>query len=331
MREAKPMDTNANILEVRDLSTRFRLVSHTVEAVDAVSFHLGKNEILAIAGESGCGKSAAILSILKLIQPPGEIDTKSEILFRGRNILSLPERELNTLRGKSISMIFQEPSASFNPLFTVGGQIAEVLRIHEGIEKKEAWSRAVKLLDQVKIPNPEQRSADFPFQLSGGMLQRAMIALAISCSPRILLADEPTTALDPTTQIQILELLKERTTASHMSMIFVTHDLELLKGFADRILVMYAGRIFESGNAADLLSGPFHPYTQDLLAAVPRPGIFKDETRLHSIRGKVPEAGNRPKGCSYHPRCSRAFDRCEEQEPPLFEKNGSLVRCWLYE
>jgi oligopeptide/dipeptide ABC transporter ATP-binding protein len=325
------MENTEKILEIRDLSTRFRLVSHTVEAVDGISFHLGGNEILAIAGESGCGKSAAILSILKLIRPPGEIDGKSEIIFQGRNILELREKELNALRGKSISMIFQEPSASFNPLFTVGGQIAEVLRIHEGLEKKEALSRAVGLLDQVRIPNPDQRAADYPFQLSGGMLQRAMIALAISCSPRILLADEPTTALDPTTQIQILELLKERTTAAGMSMIFVTHDLELLKGFANRILVMYAGRIFESGAAADILTDPRHPYTRDLLSAVPRPGVFKDETRLHSIRGRVPEAGNRPQGCSYHPRCSRAFGRCETEEPPLFENKGSEVRCWLYE
>ena len=321
---------NNIVLDVRNLSTRFKLVNHTVHAVDAVSFELRENEILAIAGESGCGKSVSILSLLRLIEPPGEIDAGSEVIYEGRNLLKLDDEGLNRIRGKSISMIFQEPSASFNPLFTVGGQIAEVLRIHEGLSKNEAQNRAVELLSRVHIQNADRRSRDFPFQLSGGMLQRAMIALAIACSPRVLLADEPTTALDPTTQIRILDLLKEKSADSRMSMIFVTHDLDLLQGFADRIMIMYAGRIFEAGPADELLSSPLHPYTADLLAAVPRAGVFKDQHRLYSIQGRVPDAGSRPAGCAYHPRCSRVFDRCRIEEPALLQKNESRVRCWLH-
>jgi peptide/nickel transport system ATP-binding protein len=188
----------------------------------------------------------------------------------------------------------------------------------------------VEILRQVHIQNADRRAEDFPFQLSGGMLQRAMIALAVACGPRVLLADDPTTALDPTTQLRILDLLKEKTALSGMSMIFVTHDLEILSGFADRIMVMYAGRVFESGPSASLLAAPLHPYTRDLLAAVPRPGVFKDTDRLYSIQGRVPEAGSRPPGCAYHPRCSRAVERCRREEPALAEKNNSLVRCHLH-
>jgi oligopeptide/dipeptide ABC transporter ATP-binding protein len=320
----------AAILDVQNLSTRFNLVSHTVRAVDDVSFSLGEREILAIAGESGSGKSAAILSLLRLIQPPGEIDPGSRVLFEGKNLLGMGEAELNGVRGKSISMIFQEPSASFNPLFTIGAQIAEVLRVHLGLSKAASFERAVEVLAQVRIPNADRRARDFPFQLSGGMLQRAMTALALACGPRILLADEPTTALDPTTSTRILDLLKERTIAAGMSMIFVTHDLELLSGFADRIMVLYAGRIFESGPASVLLERPLHPYTADLLAAIPRPGIFKDSGRLYSIQGRVPEAGRRPPGCAYHPRCSRAEKRCRAGEPALVQKDSSFVRCHLH-
>ncbi len=319
------------ILGVKNLSTRFNLVNHTVRAVDDVSFTLGENEILAIAGESGSGKSVTILSILRLIGPPGVIDRGSEIVFQGRSLLPLDEGAMNRIRGKSISMIFQEPSASFNPLFTVGSQIAEVLRVHEGTGKNEALRRAADLLARVHIPNADRRAADFPIQLTGGILQRAMIELAIACSPRVLLAAEPTPALDPTTQIRILELLKEMTSGSRMGMIFVTHDLELLRGFADRIMIMYAGRVFEKAPAERVLSGPLHPYTEDLLRAVPRPGVFRGSERLYSIRGRVPAAGSRPPGCAYHPRCSRAFERCRLEEPPLFEKNDSQVRCWLHE
>ncbi|MDR3199857.1 MAG: ABC transporter ATP-binding protein [Spirochaetales bacterium] len=321
----------AAILDVQNLSTRFNLVAHTVQAVQDVSFALNEKEILAIAGESGSGKSATILSVLKLIQPPGEIDGASRILFEGKDILRMSEPELNSLRGKNISMIFQEPSASFNPLFTVGSQIAEVLRAHLRLSKAESLARATEILAQVRIPNADKRAQDFPFQLSGGMLQRAMIALAIACGPRILLADEPTTALDPTTSMRILELLKEKTEGAGMSMIFVTHDLEILSGFADRIMVMYAGRVFESGPSASLLEDPLHPYTRDLLAAVPRPGVFKDTGRLYSIQGRVPEAGKRPPGCAYHPRCSRATGRCRTEEPLLIQKNSSFVRCHLHE
>jgi oligopeptide/dipeptide ABC transporter ATP-binding protein len=319
-----------DILDVQNLSTRFNMVGHTVRAVDDISFSLNGKEILAIAGESGSGKSATILSLLRLIQPPGEISAGSRVFFEGEDLLGMSEAELDRVRGKSISMIFQEPSASFNPLFTVGAQIAEVLRVHLKLSRIESLRRAAEVLAQVHIPNADKRAKDFPFQLSGGMLQRAMIALALACAPRILLADEPTTALDPTTSMRILDLLKERTSAAGMSMIFVTHDLEILSGFADRIMVMYAGRIFESGPAASLLEAPLHPYTRDLLAAIPRPGVFKNSGRLYSIQGRVPDAGRRPSGCAYHPRCSRAVDRCRAEEPALIQKDSSFVRCHLH-
>ena len=319
------------LLAVENLSTRFHLVDRTVEAVDRVSFSLGEREILAIAGESGSGKSAAILSILRLIARPGKIDAQSRILFEGKDVMRMSERELAGLRGRSISMIFQEPGASFNPLFTVGSQIAETLRVHLGLSKTESLGRAAEILGEVSIPNAEKRAQDYPFQLSGGMLQRAMIALALACGPKILLADEPTTSLDPTTSLRIQELLKEKTALAGMSMIFVTHDLEALSGFAGRIMVMYAGRILESGPADSLLKEPLHPYTRDLLSAIPRPGLFKDSGRLYSIQGRVPEAGRRPPGCAYHPRCRHALPRCREEEPALRSGTGRLVRCCLHE
>jgi len=322
------------ILKVRDLTTRFRLVERTITAVAGVSFDVQENEILAIVGESGCGKSVTILSLMNLIQPPGFIDPASRVLFEGRNLLELEERELAAVRGGRIAMVFQEPSASFNLLFTVGAQIAEALRIHRGLSREKALEQARDLLRQVRIPAGERRARDYPFQLSGGMLQRSMIALALSCSPSLLLADEPTTALDATVQAQILALLKEKSSAGGMSVIFVTHDFALIDGFANRVIIMYAGRILECCSSREILEQPAHPYTQDLLKAIPRLGVFKDEQRLYSIAGRVPEPGNLPSGCTYAPRCRLRFGKCEV-EPELLRAGGNgkknhTVRCWLF-
>ena len=320
--------TVSALLSVRNLTTRFHLVNQTVTAVDGISFDVEPNEILAIVGESGSGKSVTLLSVLGLVDPPGEIDPASEILFEGRDLRRLAEEDLTALRGERMGMIFQEPSASFNLLLRMGTQLAEGLRLHRGLDRKEAHARAIELLRQVRVPAPEQRVQDYPFQMSGGMLQRAMIAQALAGSPSLLLADEPTTALDVTTQAQILGLLKEKASAASMSVIFVTHDLGLVDGFADRLMIMYAGRIVESGPTREMLREPRHPYTRDLLTAIPRLGVFKDERRLYAIEGRVPEPSDLPEGCKYAPRCRDRIDRCAA-EPGLERRGDRMVRCWL--
>ncbi|MDC7123926.1 MAG: ABC transporter ATP-binding protein [Spirochaetales bacterium] len=320
-----------SLLEVRNLSTRFKLIDHTVRAVDGISFSVEHNETLAIVGESGCGKSVTAMSLMNLIQAPGEIDSSSEIIFEGKNVLEMNDSELKELRGGKIAMIFQEPSASFNPLFRIGSQIAEALKIHQGAAKDEALVQAEKLLDSVKISEPDRRVKNYPFQLSGGMLQRAMTALAISCSPKLLLADEPTTALDVTIQAQIIKLLQDEASEKNMSIIFVTHDLELIDGFADRIMLLYAGRVFEQSTAPEFFDNPLHPYGEDLMNAIPRMGLFKDEHKLYTIKGQVPDEKSKPIGCAYAPRCRKCFDKCVNEEPPLFSVNSRNVRCWLFE
>ncbi|GAB4374628.1 MAG: ABC transporter ATP-binding protein [Spirochaetales bacterium] len=320
------------ILQIENLTTEFQTVTHRTPAVEGLSLSLYENEILGVAGESGCGKSVTILSILRLLPPNGTIRGESRILYQGKDLTRIPEKEMNSLRGKDISIVFQEPMGSFNPLFPVGKQIVEVIRTHEpDVPAKQAMERATELFRQVRIPHPELRIQDYPFQFSGGMLQRALIALSLACSPRILFADEPTTALDASTQIGILDLLLERKEATGMSIFFVSHDLSLLGGISDRICVLYAGRMVEACTAKELYTHPLHPYTRDLLEAVPRKGTFKKEKRLYSIQGRVPDPHNRPQGCKYHPRCSHAFDRCRKEEPPLSLKDSHLVRCWLYD
>jgi len=320
-----------SLLEVKNLETRFKLVNHTVRAVNGISFIVEENEIMAIVGESGCGKSVSALSLMRLVESPGEIDIKSEIIFEGRDIMKMNEQELQNVRGGEIAMIFQEPSASINPLFRIGSQIAEGLRIHRGTAKEEALKQAEELLVSVKIAEADRRVKDYPFQLSGGMLQRAMTALAISCSPKLLLADEPTTSLDVTIQAQIISLLKEQAEQKGMSIIFVTHDLELIDGFADKIMILYAGRVFEQSRASDFFKNPLHPYAEDLMNAIPRMGFFKDEHKLYTIKGQVPLSHDLPGGCTYAPRCRKCFDKCLKAEPPLFNYEDRNVRCWLYE
>ena len=322
---------NSSILQIENLTTEFQTVTHKTPAVEGLSLTLQKNEILGVAGESGCGKSVTILSVLRLLPPNGTIRRESKILYQGLDLTRIPENEMNSLRGKDLSIVFQEPMGSFNPLFPVGKQIVEVIRTHEPeVPLKQAMERAIELFRQVRIPHPELRIQDYPFQFSGGMLQRSLIALSLACSPQILFADEPTTALDASTQIGILDLLLERREATGMSIFFVSHDLSLLSGISDRICVLYAGRMVEACTAKELHSHPLHPYTQDLLEAVPRKGTFKKERRFYSIQGKVPDPQNRPLGCKYHPRCSKAFDRCRKEEPELYGKDSHWVRCWLY-
>jgi peptide/nickel transport system ATP-binding protein len=324
------MDTSKEpVLKVRNLTIKFKLIDRIFTAVDNISFDLYKNEIIAIVGESGSGKSVTNYSIMNLIDPPGYIEKTSQIIYNGTDLLKLKESDMAKIRGKNISMIFQEPSASFNPLFKIGSQIGESLRLHMNKSRQEAFAIARSLLESVHIPEANKRSLDYPFQLSGGMLQRAMTAQALACSPEILLADEPTTALDVTTQAQILALLKEKSKEKKMSIIFVTHDLALIENFVDRIIILYNGRIMETGNASDVFSSPLNPYTEDLLQAVPGMGIFKEDSLLYTIKGKTPSPEDNITGCKYSPRCSKCFDICLQKEPELIQKNGRFTRCHL--
>jgi len=318
------------LLRVRDLKTYFvtERGAGTARAVDGVSFELYPGETLGLVGESGCGKTVTALSLLRLIpEPPGHILPGSAIELEGRNLLGLAPKELRAVRGAEIALVFQEPMTSLNPVFTVGDQIAEVAIVHQGMSRKAARARAIELLRQVGMPDPETRADDYPHQLSGGMRQRVMIAMALVCHPKVLIADEPTTALDVTIQAQILELLKRLQTELGMAVILVTHDLGIVAGTADRVLVMYAGQVMESAPTAELFARPLHPYTEGLLASVPR--LDAPRERLHSIPGQVPAATDWPGGCRFHPRCPYAWDKCAAEEPPLAGAGSHVTRCWL--
>ncbi|MEF2144470.1 MAG: ABC transporter ATP-binding protein [Desulfovibrionaceae bacterium] len=317
------------ILDIRGLTTRFATPQGVAKAVDTVNLALGQGEALAVVGESGCGKTVLALSVLGLVpDPPGRV-TDGQALYRGRDLLALSEQELQSVRGNKISMIFQEPMTSLNPVFRIGAQIAEPLLLHRGLDKKQAEERVLELLSQVGLPNPRERARNFPHELSGGMRQRVMIAMALACEPDILFADEPTTALDVTIQAQILDLLaqvRERTAASS---VLISHDLGVVAGFSERVAVMYAGRIVEEAATMELYREPLHPYTQGLFKSLPR---MTGTARLSPIPGTVPGIFDRPLGCTFHPRCAQAFERCAQQEPPLLDmKNGRKVRCWLHE
>ncbi|HOC72335.1 MAG TPA: ABC transporter ATP-binding protein [Candidatus Hydrogenedentes bacterium] len=325
-------DTKASsdsALSVRGLRTVFHTDAGTAVAVDGVSFDLAAGETLALVGESGCGKSVTALSILRLIpSPPGEI-TDGEVLFDGRALLGLPEREMRRVRGNDISMIFQEPMTSMNPVFRVGAQIASVIRLHRGLGRDAAWAEAVRALERVNIPEAARRAQDYPHQLSGGMLQRVMIALALACGPRVLIADEPTTALDVTIQAQILSLLREVRRDTGMAVLLITHDLGVVAETADAVAVMYAGRIVERAPVAELFANPAHPYTRELFQSLPV--LNAGAARLHAIRGSVPPATAYPAGCRFHPRCSRALPVCALREPPVAEVGpGHTAACWLH-
>jgi peptide/nickel transport system ATP-binding protein len=321
------------LLRVRDLKTYFvtEQGKGTARAVDDVSFDLYPGETLGIVGESGCGKTVTSLSILRLVpEPPGHILPGSLIEFEGRNLLTLPAPALRAVRGNQIAMIFQEPMTSLNPVFTVGDQIAEAAIIHQHLARGAARTRAIEMLRLVGIPDPEERVDHYPHQLSGGMRQRVMIAMALICHPKVLIADEPTTALDVTIQAQILELLDRLQQELGMAVLLITHDLGVVAGHADRVVVMYAGRVVETATTQALFARPTHPYTEGLLAAVPR--IDTPRARLHAIPGQVPAATGWPTGCRFHPRCPYAWDKCVAQEPAALDvgdEPGHTARCWL--
>ena len=320
------------ILEVKNLTTTFNMVNQKITAVNQLSFDLCAHEILAMIGESGSGKSVTNLSVMKLIDEPGKIDPASQILLKDVDsyidLNKLSEKELESIRGNRISMIFQEPSASFNPLFRLGVQVGESLRLHGNGTKEESYKAALELIRQVHIPNAQLRAQDYPFQMSGGMLQRMMIAQALACHPDILIADEPTTALDVTTQAQILGLLKEKQKETGMAVIFITHDLALVEDFCDRILILYAGSLMEEGKTQDVISNPMHPYTLDLLRSIPKPGMFKEKDKLFAIPGKVPDPGEKIPGCPYSKRCRCCTAICESEMPGITVINGRKVRCF---
>ncbi len=314
------------LLEIRSLTTQFFTEDGVVRAVEDVSFEIYPGEIVSLVGESGCGKSVTGLSLLRLIPiPPGKI-VSGELLFDGRDLLRLEEREMEKVRGNDISMIFQEPMTSLNPVFTIGNQIIEALQLHQNLNKKEARRRAIEMLDRVRIPSPEVRIDSYPHQLSGGMRQRAMIAMALSCQPKLLIADEPTTALDVTIQAQVLRLLKEIQGEMGMAVMLITHDLGVVSEIADRVAVMYAGRIVESGPIEAIFGEMRHPYTRGLLESIPQ--LEEKRSRLNAIPGQVPNPMDLPSGCKFHPRCHLMIDECMREEPPLFRVNGNhFSRC----
>jgi len=321
------------VLEIDDLRTHFFTQIGVIRAVDGVSYAVRPGETLGVVGESGCGKSVTALSILRLVaDPPGRI-VGGEIRFGGCNLLDLDESAMEAIRGNEISMIFQEPMTSLNPLLTVGRQIAEAVALHQGLAPREAMDKAVEMLRRVAIPEPERRVHAYPHQLSGGMRQRVMIAMALSCNPKVLIADEPTTALDVTIQAQILELMRELQETYGTAIILITHDMGVVAENADRVVVMYAGRKVEEAGADDLFDCPGHPYTKGLLGSLPNVEVAATtdarRARLNEIKGMVPSLANLPRGCSFAPRCGFATAECEAAYPPLEQhRPGHWVACW---
>ena len=319
-----------SLLEVKDLKTYFYTDAGVAKSVDGVTFSVERGKVLGIVGESGCGKSVTSLSIMRLVDPTTGRYEGGSILFDGQDILKLPEKEMQKLRGNKISMIFQEPMTSLNPVFTIGYQIEESLMLHKGMDKKAARARAIELLEMVGIPEAAKRVYEYPHQLSGGMRQRVMIAMALAGDPELLIADEPTTALDVTIQAQILDLLKELQEKLHMSIIFITHDLGVIAEMADEVAVMYAGEIVEKAKTRELFDDPKHPYTVGLMDSIP--DINQEVERLTTLEGLVPSLYDMPKGCHFAPRCKYACPECEEKHVELTDlEGGRQVRCRRYE
>ena len=318
------------LLEIENLHTFFYTDNGVARAVDGVSFDVGVGETVGVVGESGCGKSVTALSILRLVRPPGRIEPGSVMRFEGRDLLTLDERAMQHVRGNRIAMVFQEPMTALNPVFTIGDQIGEVARIHAGMSKRDAWGKAIEMLKVVGIPAPEQRAGEYPHQLSGGMRQRVVIAMALVMNPALVIADEPTTALDVTIQAQILELLADLTRRLGTSVLLITHDLGVVAENCTRVIVMYAGEVVEEASTIDLFARAHHPYTEGLLGAMPRVGGEKD--RLATIPGTVPPPTNWPKGCRFRDRCPYSWERCETEHPPLYQIGGGHTsRCHLAE
>lgn len=336
--ESSPIKKSENLLEIEDLVTEFRTEDGLLRAVDGVSIEIGRGSKVGIIGESGCGKSVSALSILRLIpDPPGRI-RRGRIMFEGTDLLTIPLSDMRKVRGNRIAMIFQEPMSSLNPVFTVGNQISEVIRLHQGKSRKEAWAMVVELLNQVGISDPDRRARDYPGQLSGGMCQRVMIAMALSCRPDLLIADEPSTALDVTIQAQILELIQELVTKMGMSLMLITHDLGVVAETVDYIYVMYTGKVVERAHVKNIFANPIHPYTRGLLQSLPgvREGESKNTApsgkkrpRLCAIPGMVPSPLDLPPGCPFQERCPIVKPHCGEQMPELEEKTaGHFARCF---
>lgn len=318
------------VLEIKDLKVSFKTFFGEVEAVRGISFDVGKRETVAIVGESGCGKSVTANAIMQLLPMPPAFFKGGEIIFKGKNLLNNTEKEMKGIRGNKISMVFQDPMTSLNPTMKIGAQIVEGLRKHRKLSSNEAKEKAIEMLELVAVPQPEKRVNQYPHEFSGGMRQRVMIALAMVCNPQLLIADEPTTALDVTVQAQILELMKKLQDRLDMSIILITHDLGVVADMSDRVLVMYAGQIVEYGRAEDIFDNPKHPYTKRLLASVPRPDMSKEEP-LHAIEGTPPDLYIPPKGCAFYDRCDKALKICKEHMPDFIEQDYEhRSRCWLF-
>lgn len=318
-----------NLIEVKKLVTRFSGKNGTVTAVDGVSFNIKKGKTLGIVGESGCGKSVTSMSILRLLPPRSGRITSGEILFKGKDLTKLGNKEIRQIRGNEIAMIFQDSMTGLNPVMTVGKQLVETITAHHKTDRKRAMERAAEMLEKVGIPSPDQRLKEYPYQLSGGMRQRVMIAMALSCDASLFIADEPTTALDVTIQAQILELMKELQEKEGKSIMLITHDMGVVAEMADDVMVMYAGKEMEYGDVKSIFKHPLHPYTRGLLKSIPR--LDQDSSlRLFNIPGSVPDLSDMPKGCRFCTRCSEARDKCREQEPGLYESGNQKVRCWNY-
>jgi len=314
------------LLDIKKLKVNLNIKKAKFAILREIDIVLKQRETLALVGESGCGKTLTALSILRLLPPAIKIE-KGEIIYQGINLLNLKEEDMRKIRGKEIAMIFQEPSVALNPVFTIGEQIAEVLRIHQGLNQRETLERVIELLKQVRIPDPHLRYKSYPHQLSGGMKQRVVIAMALAAEPKVLIADEPTTALDVTVQAQILDLLLQLKEERELSLIFITHNLALTKSLADTVAVMYFGQIVEYGKSDSLLKDPYHPYTKGLISSLPQ----DPSSPLRPIPGTLPHITSEIKGCPFHNRCSYKLQKCSSLSPPFFEIEDRKVRCWLYE
>jgi len=327
------LERHTSLLQVQNLKTYFYTVDGIAKAVDDVSISLDKGKTLGLVGESGCGKSVTAMSIIRLIKnPPGKI-VDGKIIFGGQDLLQVSAKEIKSVRGKQIAMIFQEPMTSLNPVYKIGDQIAEMLKLHENLNKRDSWDRAVAMLAKVQIPSPEKRAHDYPHQLSGGMRQRVMIAMALCCAPKILIADEPTTALDVTVQAQIMDLMLELQAEFQTAILLITHDLGVIAETAQRVDVMYAGKVVEEAATRSIFDEPKHPYTQGMLKSLPKldNGFESNHRRLPEIKGIVPSLYELPTGCSFHPRCRHVMETCRENPPELIDLGGDhRVRCHLY-
>lgn len=316
------------LLEVKNLKTEFKMRKGIVKAVDDVSFSVDQGEVLAVVGESGSGKSVTSLSIMGLLQDPGKV-TGGEVLFKGENLLKKSKKEMQAIRGHHISMIFQEPMTSLNPVYKIKDQLTESIMLHMKLSKKEALERAVEMLKLVGIPSARERADEYPHQMSGGMRQRVMIAMALACNPELLIADEPTTALDVTIQAQILELLSEMRKKFHMAVLLITHDLGVVSETADRVVVMYCGKVMENAKVEEIFKNPLHPYTIGLLNSIPS---LEDDSGepLYMIKGMVPNPLRMPPGCPFSDRCEKCMERCKQEMPELTDIDGHKVRCFLF-